>query len=70
MNSYFKRNQLISHSLLILMIIFCIHFITNAQGKKGVPKFKVIAFFTGTADKAHISFLQEAHTWFPAMARQ
>lgn len=32
------------------------------------PKFKVIAFFTGKQDQAHISFLHEAERWFPAMA--
>ncbi|MDB4892022.1 MAG: ThuA protein [Gemmatimonadetes bacterium] len=32
------------------------------------PKFRVIAFFTGKQDQAHISFLQEAHKWFPEQA--
>ncbi|CAG5012913.1 hypothetical protein DYBT9275_05278 [Dyadobacter sp. CECT 9275] len=30
--------------------------------------FKVIAFFTGKNDKAHISFVGEAHKWFPKLA--
>ena len=34
------------------------------------PSFKVIAFFTGKQDQAHISFVREAHAWFPEMARR
>lgn len=32
------------------------------------PRFKVIAFYTGKNDLAHISFVQEANAWFPKMA--
>ena len=32
------------------------------------PKFRVIGFFTGKRDDAHISFLHEAERWFPEMA--
>ena len=32
------------------------------------PEFRVIAFFTGKQDQAHISFLHEAERWFPATA--
>ena len=32
------------------------------------PRFKVIAFFTGKKDDAHISFLREAERWFPQQA--
>ncbi|WP_348067354.1 ThuA domain-containing protein [Dyadobacter sp.] len=39
----------------------------NAQNKSD---FKVIAFFTGKNDKAHISFVKEAHKQFPEMARK
>lgn len=31
-------------------------------------RFKVIAFFTGKNDNAHISFVHEANRWFPQMA--
>jgi len=34
------------------------------------PAFRVIAFFTGKEDAAHISFLREAEQWFPAQAQQ
>jgi hypothetical protein len=39
----------------------------NAQSNK---KFKAIAFYTGRADLAHISFMHEANRWFPAMAKK
>jgi hypothetical protein len=32
------------------------------------PDFRVIGFFTGKEDQAHLSFLREAEKWFPAMA--
>jgi uncharacterized protein len=34
------------------------------------PQFKVIAFYTGKQDQAHISFVHEANKWFPEMAAQ
>jgi uncharacterized protein len=34
------------------------------------PKFRVIAFFTGKNDQAHISFVHEANKWFPKMAEE
>jgi len=38
----------------------------EAQGH--APKFKVMAFYTGKEDLAHISFVHEANRWFPEMA--
>lgn len=38
---------------------------SQAKGKKN--RFKVIAFFTGKNDQAHISFVKEANEWFPKM---
>ncbi|MEZ4904457.1 MAG: hypothetical protein R2822_23275 [Spirosomataceae bacterium] len=32
--------------------------------------FKVIAFFTGKNDQAHISFVKEANRFFPKMAKK
>ena len=32
--------------------------------------FKVIAFYTGKSDQAHISFVSEANRWFPQVAAQ
>ena len=35
-----------------------------------MPIFKVVAFYTGKDDQAHISFVREANQWFPRMARE
>lgn len=42
-----------------------------AAGQGGTaPKFRVLAFYTGRNDLAHISFVNQANLWFPAVARQ
>lgn len=55
----------------LFAIVLCMAFFSvssvNAQSKK---KFKVIAFYTGRNDLAHISFMHEANRWFPAMAKK
>jgi len=43
---------------------------TNILAQKTSPKFKVIAFFTGKSDRAHISFVGEAGKWFPKIAKE
>ena len=45
-------------------------FACNAIAQSTHPKFKVIAFFTGKEDLAHISFVHEANKWFPKMAEK
>ena len=54
----------------IQVIAFCVcglgFSILKAQGL--APQFKVIAFYTGKDDLAHISFVHEANQWFPRMA--
>ncbi|MHA4895920.1 ThuA domain-containing protein [Pedobacter sp. PWIIR3] len=39
--------------------------LSRAQGK--LPKFNVIAFYTGKNDQAHVSYVHEANKWFPKM---
>ena len=34
------------------------------------PQFKVLAFYSGTYDDAHIAFEKEAAVWFPQVAAQ
>jgi hypothetical protein len=51
---------------LIVMAVFTAVNV-NAQSRKN---FKVIAFYTGRNDLAHISFMHEANRWFPAMAKK
>ena len=40
-----------------------------AQAAPAAPRFKVIAFYTGKEDLAHISFVSEANKWFADLAR-
>ncbi len=58
------------HNLTITIVslfLICIFpFSDVAQNK--VQDFHVIAFYTGRADLAHISFVHEANRWFPKMA--
>src|SRR6266568_4469845 len=40
----------------------------NLNAQSPAPRFKVVAFYTGKNDQAHISFMHEANRWFPQMA--
>jgi hypothetical protein len=40
----------------------------SLDGQSPAPRFKVVAFYTGRNDLAHISFVREANRWFPKMA--
>lgn len=55
--------------LYILLAIICFS-IPNTYAQSRQAKFKVIAFFTGKDDPAHISFVHEANKWFPKVAAQ
>jgi hypothetical protein len=58
------ESRVFSRVLLIgLMCAGC--YARDAQS--GEPGFKVIAFYTGREDLAHISFDHEANRWFPKM---
>ena len=52
------------------MLAFCLFcfWLSPSNAQVTTPKFKVIAFYTGREDKAHISFVHEANAWFPLMA--
>jgi len=52
-------------SLLVLQALFWL-----GQALDAAPAFKVIAFYTGKSDQAHISFVREANPWFEKMAGQ
>lgn len=43
---------------------------SGVSAQTNSPKFKVIAFFTGKSDRAHISFVGEAVKWFPKIAAE
>ena len=50
-----------------LLILF---HIPDIDGNERKPAFKVVAFYTGKNDRAHISFVHEAHRWFTAKANE
>ena len=58
-----SRKQIIT--LMVVCICFLQAFTLMAQTK--TDDFRVIAFYTGRADQAHISFMHEANRWFPKM---
>ena len=51
-------------------VAICLFCFCSLQARDSDPKFKVIAFYTGRNDLAHISFVHEANQWFPKMAAQ
>ena len=53
---------------IFILIIFSLATISFTSAQKKNPKFKVIGFFSGFNDLAHISFLHEANKWFATMA--
>jgi len=62
------RRNVARAALKVLSIAALIYCSTGLRADGGKPRFRVIAFFTGKEDPAHISFLHEAEQWFPAMA--
>ena len=63
-----KFHSKITQVLVTLIVCLLCH--TGATARITPPKFKVIAFYTGKEDLAHISFVHEANQWFPAMAKK
>lgn len=58
-------------SILALAISVSVSLLRSpAQAQIVTPKFKVIAFYTGKNDAAHISYVHEANRWFPKMAKE
>ncbi|RAJ08654.1 putative secreted protein (Por secretion system target) [Chitinophaga skermanii] len=52
------------------MALLCLILLSYLGVQAQTPRFKVIAFYNGTWDAAHINFVQEANQWFPQMAAQ
>ncbi|MEV7332269.1 hypothetical protein [Micromonospora sp. NPDC093244] len=44
--------------------------VTATRGARAAPTFKVLAFYNGTWDAAHIDFDRDARAWFPQAAAQ
>ncbi len=55
---------------LVLFSLLYICSVLTAKAQTLAPKFKVIAFYTAQNDAAHISFVHEANSWFPEMAKK
>jgi hypothetical protein len=60
-----KKYCLATKQPMLLIVAICFYFSTNAQNN---PAFKVIGFYTGKNDLAHISYVHEANKWFAEMA--
>jgi hypothetical protein len=54
--------------IVIILFITAPFFMSYGTGRKVSPEFKVIAFYTGKNDAAHVSFVHEANSFFAAMA--
>jgi hypothetical protein len=50
---------------IVLILLFALT-LTNVKAQ--TPKFKVLAFYNGTFDAAHINFVKEARVWYPQLA--
>lgn len=53
-----------------ILILFLSGFSIESSAREPLknPKFRVIAFYTGRNDKAHVSFVHEANRWFSQTA--
>jgi hypothetical protein len=56
-----------SHKLIALLLI-CLSHVCSGTVPANKPEFRVIAFYTGKNDPAHVSFVNEANKWFSKMA--
>ena len=56
---------------IITIMIMCILTMdpSNGNAQNSSARFRVIAFYTGREDLAHISFVHEANRWFPEMGK-
>jgi hypothetical protein len=63
-------NLIKKHSARLSLFIACCLLVFNAAAQRHAPTFRVIAFYTGKNDLAHISFVHEANKWFPEMAKK
>lgn len=53
---------------LLLFSLFLFFSVFSGKAETQLRKFKVIAFYTGKSDAAHISFVHEANRWFAEMS--
>jgi hypothetical protein len=55
---------------IFFFLFLCFGFAFKVNAQTPDSNFKVIAFFTGKNDLAHISFVHEANKWFPEMGKK
>jgi len=65
-----KTHKICTLALAFCVIYFSFAFSIKTENKSRAPKFKVIAFYTGKNDQAHISYMHEANKWFSKMAEK
>ena len=64
------NRNLINRAMLLAVIFIMAVFTAISANAQSHKKFKVIAFYTGRSDLAHISFVHEANRWFPKIAKK
>jgi hypothetical protein len=63
-----RLKQILSNRLILL---FCLVMCNSGiYARHGRSDFKVIAFYTGLNDRAHVSFVHEANRWFNETAKK
>ncbi len=56
---------------LLFIFVLCFQNIQAAKtGNKNNPKFKVVAFYSGINDAAHVSYVKEANLWFSSISKK
>jgi type 1 glutamine amidotransferase len=66
-----SRRSIVTAVKLIAFFVACFALAFGAPHPAGAdPTFKVLAFYSGTYDAAHISFEKEANLWFPQRAAE
>jgi hypothetical protein len=53
---------------ILLFLFLCLFSVLTVQAKR--TEFKVIAFYTGKNDQAHVSFVNEANGWFSDISKK
>ncbi|MFD7965141.1 1,4-beta-xylanase, partial [Streptomyces zaomyceticus] len=60
--------RLLTRLLGLMALVLGLGVVAPAQAAPAAPDFRVLAFYNGTWDAAHIDFVKEANDWFPRTA--
>lgn len=63
--THVPRRRVLFRLLALVAVVLGVAGVVPAQSARAAAPFKVIAFYNGTYDAAHISFDHEANAWFP-----